>query len=270
MVQGSLARKWKARSIHRGVRKHIYDKSIYGSSESLPLVLRECLDRGLADHRGEIPLLVGHDIYLESDRNKRTFGYHEDRFGWPIFYQTEDDVSFYIPLRGVSEDTGGRLLVDRHPDRNDVNGNRSEWIKRFADFCKEQGAVDGRGLVTRKSVETSSRRRVIAKKYNKMLFQRGVTASQPEPEDMIPIDSSAGEVIIFNNKRFHDVEPWKLDVHRAIYIVRCFPLYDLGLSPPSTFLNNVACNRFTIDSRRGTLNPTDIEKELPQFFPLPN
>lgn len=165
---------------------------------------------------------------------------------------------------------GGRLLVDRHPDRNDVNGNRSEWIKRFADFCKEQGAVDGRGLVTRKSVETSSRRRVIAKKYNKMLFQRGVTASQPEPEDMIPIDSSAGEVIIFNNKRFHDVEPWKLDVHRAIYIVRCFPLYDLGLSPPSTFLNNVACNRFTIDSRRGTLNPTDIEKELPQFFPLPN
>jgi len=111
----SLARKWKARSIHRGVRKHIYDKSIYGSSESLPLVLRECLDRGLADHRGEIPLLVGHDIYLESDRNKRTFGYHEDRFGWPIFYQTEDDVSFYIPLRGVSEDTGGAFACRQTP-----------------------------------------------------------------------------------------------------------------------------------------------------------
>ena len=269
-LKNHFARKWKARSGHRGVPENFYDKSIFGSSKELPLVLRECLERGLARCLGDIPLLVGHDIYLESDRNKKMFGYHEDSFAWEIFFQTEDDVTFYIPLTELNENTGGRLIVDRHRDRNDGDGNRSEWIARFADFCRKHHAIDHRSLVTRQSVQNSRYRRVLATELNRLLFERRATASSPEPDDMIPVDSARGEVIIFNNKRFHNVEPWTLDVHRTIYIVRCIPLYDLGLAPPSTFLNDVACNRYILDGCNGTLKPADFEKENPRFVPIPS
>ena len=269
-LMSRLFMKWKARSMHRRVRATMHEKSIYGSSEALPSVLHECLAQGLAAHLGEIALLVGHDIYLESDRNKKMFGYHEDSFGWEIFYQTEDDLTLYIPLRELSENSGGRLIVDRHPDRNDVDGNRSEWIVRFAEFCRRHDAIDHRGFVTRESVQRSPNRRVIAKEFNKLLHQRSATDSRPEPDEMVPINSAEGEVVLFNNKRFHNAEPWKLDVRRAIYIIRCFPLYDLGLAPPSTFLNKVACNRFMIDGCRGTLTPMDCESDLPQFVSIPS
>jgi len=85
---------------------------------------------------------------------------------------------------------------------------------------------------------------------------------------MNPIDAVEGEVILFNNKCFRDVEAWNLDIHRAIYIVRCFPLYDLGLAPPTTFLNEVPCNRFVIDDCRGTVRAINFDMDMPRLLPI--
>ena len=86
---------------------------------------------------------------------------------------------------------------------------------------------------------------------------------------MNPISAVHGEVVLFNNKRFHLVEPWKLNVTRATYSVRLIPLYDLGLIPPSTVVNEAPCNRFIIDGCRGTLESVDWDKKLPSFVPVP-
>ncbi len=261
-----LVRKWTTWRWHLHVRRTLYDKSIYGSSDALPLVLQECLSQGIAGYLGDIPLLVGHDIYLEHDRGKRAFGFHEDSFGWDIFFQTDDDLSLYIPLHDLTESTGGRLLVERHPNRSVRYRDRNKGISSFAAYCRKYDATDHRGLVTRQAVEDSPNRRVIAREYVRMMRQRKAL-STPSADDMNLVDAVEGEIILFNNKCFHDVEPWNLDVHRAIYIVRCFPLYDMGLAPPATFLNNVPCNRFVVDGCRGTLTAINCEKDMPRFVP---
>lgn len=104
--------------VQRHVREKIYDKSIFGSSEVLQPVLEECIRQGLASHFGKIPLLVGHDTYLENSRHKTTFGYHTDSFGWEIFYQTGDDVTAYIALQDLNAQSGGRLYVEHHANKN--------------------------------------------------------------------------------------------------------------------------------------------------------
>jgi len=264
-----LVRNWAPWLVHFRVRKTIYDKSIYGSSDALPIVLRECLSQGLAGYLGDIPLLVGHDIYLEHDRHKSTFGFHEDGFGWDIFFQTGDDLSLYIPLQDLTEGTGGRLVVERHANKSVRYGERNEMMRRFAAYCREHEAVDHRGLVTREAVQESPNRHIIARELVRLIRQRG-SLPTPSAEVMHPIDAVEGEVILFNNKCFHNVEAWNLDAHRAIYIVRCFPVYDLGLAPPSTFLNDIPCNRFVIDGCRGTLRAINCDMDMPHFVPVPH
>jgi len=263
----ALARKFPLREVHRRARR-AYDKSIFGFSEALPLVLRECLSQGLACHLGDIPLLVGHDIYLEHDRHKKTFGFHHDGFGWDIFYQSDDDLSFYIPLVDLTDSSGGRLLVETRPSRSVLYEDRNDWISRFAAYCRKYQATDDRGLVTRQTVEDSPNRRTIAKEFERLLGERRALP-RPTADDMSLIDASRGEVVLFCNKRFHDIEPWKLDVPRAIYIVRCSPLYDFGMAPPATFLNNAPCNRFLLDGCRGTLSPFNAETDMARAIPVP-
>ena len=251
-----------------GRARRAYDKSIFGFSEALPLVLRECLSQGLACHLGDIPLLVGHDIYLEHDRHKKTFGFHHDGFGWDIFYQSGDDLSFYIPLVDLTESSGGRLLVEAHPSRSVLYEDRNDMISRFAAYCRKYQATDDRGLVTRQAVEDSPNRLPIAEEYERLLRERRALP-RPTADDMSLIDAARGEVVLFCNKRFHDIEPWKLDVPRAIYIVRCLPLYDFGMAPPATFLNNAPCNRFLLDGCRGTLSPFNAEMDMARAVPVP-
>ena len=266
----NIQRKLKARKIHRQIRNTVYGKSIYGTSDIVSEILEECVEGGLASFFSEVPLLVGHDIYLESDQSNSTFGYHEDGYGWEIFFQTEDDVTLYIPLHDVDASTGGRLIVDQQPDRNDKNGDRNQWLCDFSKICRDYGATDSSGQVTRLSVEKSGERKKIAQHFNRLLLERSLrNSSKPSPEEMQPVDSKAGEVIIFNNKRFHDVEPWKLSQNREIYIIRCFPLFDIGLTLPTEFLNGDRCNRFLLSPGVPGIKGLSSMDELPPFVPIP-
>ena len=110
----------------------------------------------------------------------------------------------------------------------------------------------------------------MAQHFNRLLLERSLrNSSKPSPEEMQPVDSKAGEVIIFNNKRFHDVEPWKLSQNREIYIIRCFPLFDIGLTPPTEFLNGARCNRFLLSPGVPGIKGLSSMDELPPFVPIP-
>jgi hypothetical protein len=216
----------------------------------------------------EIPLLVGHDIYLESTKKKRTFGFHSDGFGSEIFFQTGDDLSLYIPLHDLKESTGGRLFVERQANRSVWHKDRNNWIRKFANYCRKRGATDHNGLVSRQAILDSPHRQAIASKFARVLHKR-MSLPAPDKKKMNSIDAKRGEVIIFGNKSFHAVEPWKLNLRRKIYVVRLFPLYDMKMAPPTTFLNDAPCNRFVVDGRRGTFKAIDCDTDVLEFAPIP-
>jgi hypothetical protein len=249
----------------------LYEKSIYGSTLMLPVVLQACLDSGLSESLGEIPLLIGHDILLEGTKDHSSFGFHDDGFGWDLFFQTGDDLTLYVALQDMNEQTGGRLFVERRPEKNIQYQDRNAYIQRFAHFCREQGAVDARGRVTREAAARCRRRNRIAAEYQKLAKEwKHRVESHSGKVEMSPIELSEGEVILFNNKLFHDVEPWKMDTLRSAYIIRCIPLYDMGLHPPSSFLNDAACNRFLLESGSGPLRPVDVDQEALPLVPCPD
>ncbi len=263
-----IARKWAPWMVHMHYRKKVYGKACYGSSDLLAPVLRECLAQGLANCFGEIGLLVGHDIYLEKTPNHSGFHYHEDGFSWEIFYQTGDDLTLFIPLCDLNKETGGRLLVEHHPKQSVLHPERNSIYTGFAEFCQPYGVTDENGLVSRDAVKASPHRAVMSAEYARIRRSR-LALCAPKPPKMAPVDAKAGEVVLFCNKRFHDVEPWRLANSRSMYIVRCFPLYDVGLAPPTRFVNNAPCNRFQIDGHNGSLTSLDCQSQLPPFVPVP-
>ena len=237
----------------------------------IPVVLQVCLDSGLSESLGEVPLLIGHDILLEGTKAHSNFGFHDDGFGWDIFFQTGDDLTLYVALQDMNARTGGRLLVERRPERNIQYHDRNAYIQRFAHFCREQGAVDAHGRVTREAAASCRRRNRIAAEHQKLGDEwKDRVESHSGKVEMSPIELREGEVVLFNNKLFHDVEPWKMDTLRSTYIIRCIPLYDVGLHPPSHFLNDVACNRFVLESGSDPLRPIDVDQESLPLVPCPN
>ena len=167
-----IARKLAPWIVHLHIRRNLYRKTIFGSSRVLPRFLQECLDQGLARYLGNIPLLVGHDIYLEHDRNQATFGCHSDGFGWSIFFQTDDDLSLYVPLQDLTESSGGRLLVERHPKKSVLYEGRNQAITRFAETCRKYHATNPSGLVTREAVEQSPNRERLAEEFERLFSRR--------------------------------------------------------------------------------------------------
>jgi hypothetical protein len=66
-------------------------------------------------------------------------------------------------------------------------------------------------------------------------------------------DQSRGRVLLWNNKCFHSVEPWKnRHLARAIYILRLFPLVNSKLKLRDR-LHGVPFNRHLFDTETGEL-----------------
>ena len=248
----------------------LYEKTLYGSTEMLPLVLQHLLNGGLTSHLGEVPFLAAHDILLESTRDHHSFGFHDDGFGWDIFFQTGDDLTVYVALQDMDAATGGRLGVERSPEESVLFASRNRSVQDFAQFCREQGAPMKHGKVTREGAEKCRGRRRIADEFHRLYKERNLrTRVHYRDVRMSWIDMVRGEVILFNNKLFHDVEPWKMDSPRSVYVIRCLPLYDMGLWPPVDFLNRVACNRYLLDSEQGEVRPFDVERDQIPFVECP-
>ena len=266
-----LLRSWIPGRGHPSTSPKVYEKSIYGSTELIPVVLRALLERGLKEHLRGVSFLAAHDILLEGTKHDHNFGFHDDGFGWDIFFQTGDDVTVFIALQDMNEQTGGRLSVERHPEESILFAERNRSIQAFARYCKDQGAGLKDGRVTREGAETCRRRKRIADEYRRMGEERNLRTRQNYRKvEMSTIDMKQGEVILFNNKLFHDVETWKNSSHRSVYIIRCLPLYEMGLCPPQKFLNDVDCNRYILDGEAGEVRPIDLNTETPTFVACPS
>jgi hypothetical protein len=66
-------------------------------------------------------------------------------------------------------------------------------------------------------------------------------------------DVQRGEIILFNNRNFHAIEPWKRDdVDRELYLIRCLPIYDIKMRLPSR-LHGKLFNDILVDLEKKTI-----------------
>ena len=78
---------------------NLYSRNVYTTSKVAEVILQALIDRGfLSLLVDEVPLLVGHEVYLEGTSSHQTFGFHFDPYSPNVFYQHMDDLSIYIPF----------------------------------------------------------------------------------------------------------------------------------------------------------------------------
>lgn len=249
-------------------RQNLYSRSLYGMSKVLTGVLDECLSNGLADAFSVDQLLVCHDMFLEGGADKKGFGFHEDGQGLELFYNTDDDVTLFIPLQELNALTGGRLMVDPGFRQSVRYQKRNKVIKELSEACETLGCVDEDGYATREMVVENT----AALEMFQQLKDERDSLPQPQPDELMPIDMQAGEVIIFSNKNFHNIEPWAAHNSdlRRVYIVRLVPIYDVKLKPPAHFLDDQPCNRFVLNLKQQIVEPIDPTTNNPlQHYHIP-
>ena len=246
-----------------------YHKAIFDSSPFIPEVVGHCVAHGLGDALGPIPFLLNHDVYLEADAVKKPFDIHEDTWMTSVFYNTDDDLSLFIPFHDVNEQTGGRLCVERDQEKFTGLPELNFTIHQLAEHCRRLGAVDEHGRVTRDAILNSPHLIRLQQSVSKVNEVRRSVMPEPTKEEVFPMDAKAGEVLIFNNKRYHGVEDWRADFRRRVYVIRLVPLYDIGLHPPSTFLDDRPCNLHIYNAGSGVIRPISCDTEPLPYIGIP-
>jgi hypothetical protein len=254
--------------IHRHFsQRNFYSRTCYPASDVLPTVLDEFMALGLAKQLTANHMLTGHDLFLENSSDQKGFGLHADPWSLEIFYSTDDDVSAYIQLQDVNEQTGGRLMVDPTFETSLRFRHRNRMMKEFSEICEKLGSIDDDGNASREVVLRSK----AARNEFRRLRSEWEALPRPKSEDLSPVDARAGEVTLFSNRHFHSTEPWASHnkVNRSVYIVRCMPIYDVKLQLPSSFLDGVPCNRFVLDPKNERVLPIDPQTNVLQRYGIP-
>ena len=98
-----INRKFPAINGRKHMTHHAYSKWVHSSSPAIPIFWQACIEQGIATTAIRKSLLISHDIIAENDINDSTFPMHYDGFSWSLFYQSGDDLTFYVPLQDLNE-----------------------------------------------------------------------------------------------------------------------------------------------------------------------
>ena len=240
---------------------NFYSRNIHTTSHITYEMLRALLEGGIASILGDIPLLIGNEEYLECSMGDSKYGFHYDSYSFNLFYEHMDDLSIYIPFVDMTEETGGRLFVQPDVNSNEFYKYRHYSSLEFGDFCRQIFQKSSNDLITREELENLDCNSKTVQKLKKHLLtlQSQVHTFYPNisPEMLTPITAKAGEVFIFNNRYYHWIEPMKKSITRCSMVLRCHALYDIGLHPPSNYLNNQPCNQYALE--KGCNLPVKID-----------
>lgn len=234
----------------RDDQPNFYSRNIATTSHLTYEMLRALLEGGIASILGDIPLLIGHEEYLECSMDDSNYGFHFDPYSFNLFYQHMDDLTIYIPFVDMTEETGGRLFVQQDLNSNEFYQYRHYSSLEFGDFCGQILQKSFNDLITREELENLDCNSKTEQKLKQHIFtmQSQVQNFYPNisPEILTPITAKAGEVFIFNNRYYHWIEPMRKCSQRCSMVLRCYPMYNIRLQPPSSYLNNQPCNQYVI------------------------
>lgn len=243
-----------------------YRKAVYCNQTCLEPVLRQVLQSGLHEIFQARYLVAGYDMYLRNDSNCPPAGIHIDLPNFHHFYETENDLSLYIPLVDLNDKNGGRITVlpdsKLKPPGNVLLKMMVDYFSKNADYLDQAGYIDP-DLIDDKAIRAfikSTPHQTLMRLYQ----QTNRIAKQQHREDFVKIDESAGNVVMFSNKSYHAAEQWRSrETDREVYVIRLFPIYDVPIKLRQR-LHGTLFNNYLIDTRLGSLEileqPVDFAK----------
>ncbi|MCF7965372.1 MAG: phytanoyl-CoA dioxygenase family protein [Methylobacter tundripaludum] len=217
-------------------------------------------------------IVASYDIYLGNDHNHRSFiDIHSDIPNFHHFYETENDITVYIPLIDVNEDNGGRLaILPESKCKLKVPGN--VLLRLFEDaFLNIPAYLDENGYIDSDKIDAAAMKNFINGAPYKALMENYKISTNfvrdYYADKFIKNDWQAGQVVLFNNKTFHAAETWRNpDYNREIYMIRLLPIYDTKIQLKKT-LHGSRFNKYLIDTQTGSIqlyqDSVDLSK-IPQ------
>ena len=217
-------------------------------------------------------IVASYDIYLGNDHNHRSFiDIHSDIPNFHHFYETENDITVYIPLIDVNEDNGGRLaILPESKCKLKVPGN--VLLRLFEDaFLNIPAYLDENGYIDSDKIDAAAMKNFINGAPYKALMENYKISTNfvrdYYADKFIKNDWQAGQVVLFNNKTFHAAETWRNpDYNREIYMIRLLPIYDAKIQLKKT-LHGSRFNKYLIDTQTGSIqlyqDSVDLSK-IPQ------
>ena len=236
-----------------------YDKAVYCDQVFIEKVLKQLMESGFQRLFQTRYIVAGYDMYLRNSHRSPGAGIHSDLPNFHHFYETENDLSLYIPLVDFDEGNGGRLSV-LPESKLKMPGN--VLLKLLYDhFSRSPESLDAAGYVDPDKVGTAALAAFIKSRPHQELLAlfKGVIAfakTQYAGEFRKTVETR-GKVLMFNNKNFHAAEDWKnAEVDREVYVIRMFPVYDarIGLKRE---IHGTLANNFLLDMKMGEVRRFD-------------
>lgn len=242
-----------------------YRKSIYAEQKFIQPIAEWLLTENFAQYFKTRYLVISHDIYLGHDMNRTAFSMHADVPNFDHFYETENDLSLLIPLVDFCEEDGGRIqILPECKMKVPINILLVMIQDHFLPFERN---LDAKGYVdTERISEEELECFKESECYLQFLEFFGVAsrlaATYQQHGYFQKGTVSRGEVVMFNNRNFHAIEPWsRVDRDRELYLIRCLPVYDVKISLPAK-LHGKLFNNFLMDFETHTIQRFDGAVDL--------
>jgi len=257
----NVARKWLKQMYDKQ-----YDTAIYGECACLERVLQYLMDNGFGEFFRARYMIGSYDVYLRSTHNSRATSYHTDLPNFHHFYETENDLSVFVPLVDLNDENGGSITV---LPESKLKVPSNVLLKLLYDhFSKDPRYLDKDGYVDPDKIDKAAMQAFGKTKAHQDLLaaHKGVIsmALRQYTKDFRKPKEKAGKVLIFSHKNFHAAEPWKNEkMDREVYILRFLPIYDVKIKL-TRHLHGRPVNNFLLDMKEGTVTrfdgPVDMAK----------
>jgi hypothetical protein len=232
-----------------------YEQCIFSQQAFIEPVLTHLLANGFARHFRTRFILASHDMFLSGDARHPGAPIHVDTPNFHHFYETENDLSLFVPLVDLDETNGGRLSV---LPESKLKGPFNVLLKMVrAHFSSDPACLDENGDVDPDRID-ARRLRVFVKSatYQTLLGFYGrmnALARTHYADELTTVTQRAGEAILFCNKNYHAAEKWRNAARRReVYVIRMSPLYDAGIRLRRQ-LHGAVVNNFLIDMQEKTI-----------------
>jgi hypothetical protein len=225
-------------------------------------VVNALLQQGLGELFRTRYLVASYDIYLGNDHRHKSFtDIHSDIPNFHHFYETESDITIYLPLVDVNAANGGRLaILPEARSKLKVPGN--VLLKIMVEhFGAIPSCLDADGWIDADRIGEAEMQSFIKGRPYQNLMQNYKASTELArsyyADDFIKDDWQAGHPVVFTNKNFHAAEGWLNEhMHREIWMLRLLPVYDCRIRLKGS-LHGKPFNRHLIDTRAGTVTRFD-------------
>jgi hypothetical protein len=262
----SLMPKYTERMVEK-LYSSAYNKAVHAEQVFIGRICTHLLQNGFGKLFKTRYQIASYDIYLGNDHKHRSFtDIHSDIPNFHHFYETESDLTIYIPLIDLDAANGGRLnILPESKCKLKVPGN--VLLKILEEFFGTNSAcLDEHGYIDPDRISDGDMARFIKGKAYQDLMQSYKTSTQLVRDhyagEFIKDDWQKGKAVIFTNKNFHAAESWKNENEiREVYMLRLLPVYDCRIKLKGR-LHGRQFNNHLIDMQSGVVHRFDREVDL--------